>query len=131
MLCKIVWFEPQAAYSSFLTGFKHKPTFYMITISNISSNFSLFKRLDEVITNEFIPGEISCSVIKRKLMSLPPKLGGTGITFLLRQSQGVIQAKVEVAHRVWDSWLPNSKWIYMILINKRGKTKVKKKQKKE
>ena len=39
--------------------------------------------------------------------------------------QGVIQAKVEVGHRVWNSWvldpkLPNSKNVYMIRTNKRA-----------
>ena len=50
----------------------------MRTIPNISSHL---KRLDEVITTEFIPavGGISCSDIERKLMSLPSKLGGMGI----------------------------------------------------
>ena len=79
MLCKIAWFQPQTAYSRFVTGFKHKPTFYMRAIPNISSHL---KRLDEVITIEFIPaitGGINCSGIERKLMSLPPKLGGMGI----------------------------------------------------
>ena len=61
MLSKIAWFEPQAAYSCFVMGFKHKPTFYMRTIPNISSHL---KRLDEVITTKFIPaitGGIHCS----------------------------------------------------------------------
>ena len=35
MLCKIAWFEPQAAYSCLVTGFKHKATFYMGPIPNI------------------------------------------------------------------------------------------------
>ena len=51
----------------------------MRTIPNISSHL---KRLDEVITTEFIPaiiGGINCSDIEGKLMSLPPKLGGIGI----------------------------------------------------
>ena len=72
MLCKIAWFEPQAAYSCFITGFKDKPTFYMKTIPNISSHL---KRLDEVIPIEFTPaitGGIICSDIERKLMSLLP-----------------------------------------------------------
>ena len=46
---------------------------------NISSHL---KRLDEVITTEFIPtitGGINCSDIEKKLMSLPPKLGSKGI----------------------------------------------------
>ena len=79
MLCKIAWLEPQAACSCFFMGFKDKPTFYIRTISNISSHL---KRLDEVITTELIPaiiGGIICSDIERKLMSLPAKLGGIGI----------------------------------------------------
>ena len=79
MLCKFAWFEPLAAYSCFVRGFKHKPTFCMRTISNISSHL---KRLDEVITTEFIPAITSgiiCSDKERKLMSLPPKLGGMRI----------------------------------------------------
>ena len=58
---------------------KHKPTFYMGTIPNISSHL---KRLDEVITTECIPAitdGMNCSGIERKLTSLPPKLGGMGI----------------------------------------------------
>ena len=79
MLCKIAWFEPQVACSCFVMVFKQKPTFYMRTIPNISSHL---KRLDEVITIEFIPeitGGKDCSGIERKLMSLTPKLGGVGI----------------------------------------------------
>ena len=85
MLCKSARFELQAAYSCFVTGFKHKPTFYMRTIPNISSHL---KRLDVVIT-EFIPaitGGINCSQIERKLMSLPPKLGGMGIPVFFQHS---------------------------------------------
>ena len=52
MLCKIAWVEPQAAYSCFVTRFKHKPTFYMRTIPNISSHL---KQLDEANTIKFIP----------------------------------------------------------------------------
>ena len=38
MLCKIAWYEPQAAYSCFITGFdKHIPTYFMRTIPKISN----------------------------------------------------------------------------------------------
>ena len=80
MLCKITWFEPQAAYSCFVMAFKHKPTFYMRTIPNISRQL---KRLDKVIPTEFILviiGGIICSDIERKLKSLPQNLGGMGIS---------------------------------------------------
>ena len=62
-----------------VTELKHKPTFYMRTIPDISSHL---KYSDEVIITELIPAitrEINCSCIGRKLMSLPLKVGGMGI----------------------------------------------------
>ena len=70
--------ELQAAYSCFITAFKHKPSYIMRTIPDISDQLN---QLDEVITSEFIPaitGGIRCSNIERKLLSLPSKLGGRG-----------------------------------------------------
>ena len=71
---------PQAAYSCFTTAFKHKPSYIMRTITDISDQLN---QLEEVITPEFIPAiteGIHCSNIERKLLSLPSKLGGLGIT---------------------------------------------------
>ena len=51
-LSKIAWYEPQAAYSCFITGFKHKPTYFMRTIPNIGKEL---KQLDDVVRTEFIP----------------------------------------------------------------------------
>ena len=79
ILSKIAWYEPQAAHSCFITGFKHKRTYFMRTIPNIAKEL---KQLDDVVRTEFIPaitGEIDCSDLKGKLLSLPPKLGGLGI----------------------------------------------------
>ena len=67
--------EPQAAYSCFITAFKHKPSYIMRTIPDISDQLN---QLDELITPEFIPaitGGIHCSDIERKLLSLPLNLG--------------------------------------------------------
>ena len=71
--------EPQAAYSCFITAFKHKPSYIMRTIPGIKDQLN---QLVELITSEFIPaitGGIHCSDIERKLLSLPSKLGGLGI----------------------------------------------------
>ena len=71
--------EPQAAYSCFIAAFKHKPSYIMRTIPDISDQLN---QPEEVITSEFIPaitGGIHCSNIERKLLSLPSKLGGLGI----------------------------------------------------
>ena len=48
-------------------------------VTNISN---LLRHIDEVITKEFIPvitRGVKCSENERKLLSLPPKLGGLGI----------------------------------------------------
>ena len=60
MLCKIAWYEPQAAYSCFITGYKHLPTHFIRTIPNINNQL---KQLDEIVRTEFIPaisGENCC-----------------------------------------------------------------------
>ena len=73
LLSEIGKFEPQFALSCFISGCKHKLNYYMRTIPNIAR---LLKRLDDVITKEFITaitGGIKCSDVERKLLSLPPK----------------------------------------------------------
>ena len=52
ILSKIAWYEPQAVYSCFITGFKHKSTYFMHTIPNIGKEL---KQLDDVIRTAFIP----------------------------------------------------------------------------
>ena len=71
--------EPQAAYSCFITAFKHKLSYIMRIMHGISDQLN---QPDEVITSKFIPaitGGIHCSNIERKLLSFPSKLGGLGI----------------------------------------------------
>ena len=87
VLCKIAWCEPQAAYSGFVKGFKHKPIYFMRTIPNIKTQL---KQLDDVIRTEFIPaitGGANCSDTERRLMSLPPRIGGLGIPIFLEFAQ--------------------------------------------
>ena len=87
MLCKIAWCEPQAAYSGFIKGFKHKPIYFMRTIPNIKTQL---KQLDDVIRTEFIPtmtGGINCSDTERRLMFLPPRFGGLGILIFSESPQ--------------------------------------------
>ena len=86
MLSQIAKTEPQAAYTCFTSGFKHKMTYYLRTIPNICD---LLQQLDDVISTEFIPaitGGINCSTVERNL-SLPPKFGGLGIPIFSEISQ--------------------------------------------
>jgi len=78
-LSKIALIEPQAAYTCFISGFRHKLTYMMRTIPNIADELTLF---DSVVDNEFIPAitdGIHCSPNERQLLSLPAKMGGLAI----------------------------------------------------
>ena len=79
VLTSIAKTEPQAAYSAFTSGFKHKLTYYIRTIPNISD---IIKPLDDLVNSEFIPAITEghkCNRLERTLLSLPVKLGGMGI----------------------------------------------------
>ena len=87
ILSEIAKSQPQAAYSYFITGFRHKVTYYMRTIHGASNQL---QHLDQAIQTEFIPsitGGIICNENDRKLLSLPPKLGGLGIPIFAEISQ--------------------------------------------
>ena len=78
--------EPQASYSCFVSGYKHKLTFYMRTVPEISY---LSQRLNHVVSTEFIlsiTGGVAPSSLKRKLLSLPTKLRVLGMPILLELS---------------------------------------------
>ena len=79
VLCKIALSEPHAAYSAFVSGFRHKITYFMRTIPGISRKL---QKLDDLIDEKFLPnisdGHI-CTKNERLLISLPVKLGGLGI----------------------------------------------------
>ena len=71
--------HPQAAYSAFTSGYKHKFTYFMRTIENIE-NFML--PLDKAIKHKLIPAlfnDFQISKELRSLIALPCKLGGMGI----------------------------------------------------
>ena len=71
--------HPQAAYSAFTSGYKHKFTFFMRAIENVE-NFML--PLDKVIKQKLIPAlfnDFQISEEPRSLIALPCKLGAMGI----------------------------------------------------
>ena len=87
ILSKIAETEPQAAYTGFVSGFKHKISYSMRTLPEIATHLD---RVDDCITAEFIPaitGGINCSNELRELLSLPPKLGGLGIPIFANLSE--------------------------------------------
>ena len=79
LLRKIVRIDPQSAYACFISGFKHKLNYIMRTVPNTAA---YLQQIDEIVQTELIPaitGDITCSEEEKKLLSLPPKLGGLGI----------------------------------------------------
>ena len=99
-LIKVAETQPQAAYTCFISGFKHKFTYFMRTVPDISS---LLQKVDDVITTELIPaitGGIICSSAERRLLSLPPKLGGLGIPILSSISDTEYQNSVKVTENL-------------------------------
>ena len=78
----IAQYEPQAAYSAFVSGFKHRFTYHTRTLENIQP---LLAQVDHIIDTKFIPaiteGRV-LSTMERKLISLPVRLGGLGIPII-------------------------------------------------
>ena len=72
--------EPQAAYTAFTHGVKHRWTYLMRTIPDVSPHL---QPLEDAIRNTFIPAVTKIhdtTVAERALLALPPRLGGLGIT---------------------------------------------------
>ena len=100
MLSKIAQIEPQAAYTCFTSGFKHKLTYMMRTIPNIADELTEF---DFVLDNEFIPAitdGIHCSPIERELISLPAKMGGLGIPIYSELSDQEFENSIKVTQNL-------------------------------
>lgn len=79
-LAKISITEPQAAYAAFTHGVKHRWTYLMRTVPNVSP---LLQPLETAIKDKFIPtfnNSNQPSQMERELLALPARLGGLGIT---------------------------------------------------
>ena len=102
-LTKIAKGEPQAAYSSFTSGFKHKMTYFVRTLPHVEE---IIADLDKVIDQEFIPaiteGHV-CSDDERKLLSLPVRLGGLGIPIFSEICSREFSASNRITEQLTDS----------------------------
>ena len=78
-LSQIAKIDPHAAYSAFTHGLRHRYTYTFRTIPNIKH---LLQPLEDEIKDNFLPSLTNnhlCSEDERKLLALPPKMGGLGI----------------------------------------------------
>ena len=86
LLSEIAKIQPQAAYSCFVSGYKHKMNYVMRTIPNIGH---LMERVDDIILSKFIPAitdGIKINQHERKLLSIPVKYGGLGLPIFAETS---------------------------------------------
>lgn len=77
-LSKMAKTDPHAALCAFTHGLRHKWSYTMRTIQGISEQL---KPLEECISSKFIPSLVGKEInqTERKLLSLPPRMGGLGI----------------------------------------------------
>ena len=78
--------HPQAAYAAFVHGYKHKFTYCIRTIPDISR---LLKPVEEAIANVFLPALFGQEIshIDRQIWALPTRLGGLGILCIPNEAE--------------------------------------------
>jgi hypothetical protein len=100
LLSQIAKIQPQAAYSCFVSGYKHKFSYIMRTIPNIGHQM---KRVDDVILCEFIPAitdNITINQHERNFLSIPVKYGGLGIPLFTEISENEYQNSLIVTEQL-------------------------------
>ena len=78
-LAEIAKIDPHSAYISFTAAIRHRYTFCMRTIPDISH---LFEELEKIIRTKLIPSLTEGRQVtddERDLLALPPRMGGMGI----------------------------------------------------
>ena len=97
-LSKIAETVPHAAYCALVQGVRNKWLYIMRTIPNISH---LFQPLEDTIRNILIPAMIGIKVndVERKLLTLPPKYGGLGITNPTEIAQVEFENSLKITHQ--------------------------------
>ena len=78
-LTKIAKAQPQVAYIAYTHGEQHRYTYFLRTIKDIAP---IFKPLDDIMDNEFLPalfGHSNITPNEREILSLPVKEGGLGL----------------------------------------------------
>jgi hypothetical protein len=98
-LSKIAAEEPQIAFSAFTKGICHRWSFIQRTIPNIAP---LFSPLEEAIANSFIPAVVGrcLSVAERKMVALPVRFGGLGITNPIEACEREYQSSLKITEKL-------------------------------
>ena len=94
-LAKIAIDEPQIAYAAYTKSICHRWTFVQRTMSDISS---MFTPIEECLRNNLIPSIIGRPVsdLERKIISLPVRFGGLGISNPVENAEREFYASVQI-----------------------------------
>ena len=125
ILSTVAQTEPHAAYTAFVSGFRHKLTYTMRTIPGISH---LLKKFDDILNTKFIPaltGGVTPNETERKLISIPAKFGGLGIPIFQNLSDIEYTNSREITKNLTDRII-NQERLYERDNNQRKKAMIKK-----
>ena len=76
-LSEVAKIEPHAAYTSFMHGMKHRFTYLMTTVTDISKTPVALE--NEIRSNFIKSNGYECNDTERQLLALPPQFGGLGL----------------------------------------------------
>ena len=96
LLAEFATSQPQACYAAFTFGLRYKWTYFMRTLPNIED---LLEPLERAISDVLIPSltEHNCSVAERKLLALPARMGGLGMTNPSESAESEYSASIKMS----------------------------------
>ena len=89
--------QPQACYAAFTSGLRHRWTYFLRTLPDITE---LLEPLERAINEDVIPAVNNHTVTKEEcdLLGLPVCMGGLGFTDPLATSSSEYEASIKVTH---------------------------------
>ena len=109
ILSKVAKIQPQAAYSAYMFGFKHKFTFFLRTVPDIAD---YLLPIEETLRSRFIPaitGCYICSDEERALLALPVKFGGLGLQNLCEVANTELLNSKEITRELYENVMTQNK----------------------
>ena len=106
---KIAEIQPQAAYSAYMFGFKHKFTFFLRTVPDMAD---YLLPIEETLRSRFIPaitGGHICSDEERALLALPVKFGGLGLQNLCEVANTELLNSKEITRELCENIIKQNK----------------------
>ena len=107
LLAEFATSQPQACYAAFTFGLRHKWTYFMRTLPDIED---LLEPLERAISDVLIPSltEHKCSVAERKLLALPARVGGLGMTNPSESAESEYSASIRMSAPLVDKIIAQS-----------------------